>query len=487
MKAEAIGVVDIGASGGRFSTLVRDARAFRLETIREFSHPLHELHLRDRDGLTQRRLVWNPMAVYEAILDGIRAMAVSGDRELISLGLDSWGSDGVWVGVDGDILTPAYASRCTRFDAARSELEKEFPGRERFRLTGTYPDAHVILNGLYWAARRHPRLIDNAEAFLPLVSLYNFWFCGEKAVEYTWGTTGQLASTLTRNYCNDIFERLRLPLDKMPPLETGGGALGFAHKKLAENLGVEPFRVMLQPAHDTACAFAAAATAPDRPALVISAGSWWCLGMALERPLVTDTVYDAKLTNVGGAEGVILNQVVPGGVLSHFLRRSWEREDGRPMSWDAYNRLAQEGYSPDLKLDIDDPRLAVPSGIPEAVAAAAGREGAPENDRGRLAAAVYMGLAEKTMRMAKTFGKLMGRRVEEILVIGGGARNDLLNQWLANATGLPVRTGPDNATTLGNALVQARDLGWFSSLEEGRKALGHLWREKVFLPRVNSI
>lgn len=207
--------------------------------------------------------------------------------------------------------------------------------------------------------------------------------------------------------------------------------------------------------------------------------------MALERPLVTDAVYDLKLTNVGGAEGVILNRIVPGGILSHSLKRAWELEDGRPMSWEEYNHLALSGYSPDLELDIDDPRLGIPSDIPRAVAEVAGIDG--QCGREQLAAVVYVGLAQKTALMADAFSRLMGREVEEILVIGGGAKNDLLNQWLADESGLPVRTGPDNATTLGNALVQARDLGWFTSLTEGLEALAELWREKVFLPQQKTI
>ena len=44
-------------------------------------------------------------------------------------------------------------------------------------------------------------------------------------------------------------------------------------------------------------------------------------------------------------------------------------------------------------------------------------------------------------------------------VVGGGARNELLCQLTADATGLPVVAGPVEAAALGNVLVQARALG----------------------------
>ncbi len=78
---------------------------------------------------------------------------------------------------------------------------------------------------------------------------------------------------------------------------------------------------------------------------------------------------------------------------------------------------------------------------------------------------------------------LANYQADEIVLVGGGAQNALVNQWLADASGLPVRVGPAAATAMGNAIVQACALGWYSSVEEGRKAMADGGQGQVYLPR----
>jgi rhamnulokinase len=63
---------------------------------------------------------------------------------------------------------------------------------------------------------------------------------------------------------------------------------------------------------------------------------------------------------------------------------------------------------------------------------------------------------------------LTGKDIKGIHVLGGGARNTWLNQWLANALGIPVIAGPHEATAYGNALMQLVGLGDLQNLAEVR-------------------
>jgi len=67
--------------------------------------------------------------------------------------------------------------------------------------------------------------------------------------------------------------------------------------------------------------------------------------------------------------------------------------------------------------------------------------------------------------------ELTGNRMEVLHIVGGGSRNDLLNQLTANACGRPVLTGPVEATVMGNILTQVRASGELGSLAEMREVV----------------
>jgi rhamnulokinase len=78
---------------------------------------------------------------------------------------------------------------------------------------------------------------------------------------------------------------------------------------------------------------------------------------------------------------------------------------------------------------------------------------------------------------------LTGSPITTIHIVGGGARNDYLNQATANATGRPVLAGPSEATAAGNVLVQAIACGEVGSLADARAHLARSVRAQRFEPR----
>ena len=109
-------------------------------------------------------------------------------------------------------------------------------------------------------------------------------------------------------------------------------------------------------------------------------------------------------------------------------------------------------------------------------------------ERGRLPWREVLDIAlqiSPALKHAQTVDLLVaatGRDVKVLHVVGGGARNELLCEWTAHASGLPVLAGPDEATLYGNLLVQAIALGELSSLAEARDIVRRSYRQTAYEP-----
>jgi rhamnulokinase len=79
--------------------------------------------------------------------------------------------------------------------------------------------------------------------------------------------------------------------------------------------------------------------------------------------------------------------------------------------------------------------------------------------------------------------QLTGKTINRLHIVGGGTRNDLLNQCAANATCRQVITGPVEATAAGNILIQALAGGAVSSLAEARQIVARSFPQNTFEPQ----
>jgi rhamnulokinase len=72
--------------------------------------------------------------------------------------------------------------------------------------------------------------------------------------------------------------------------------------------------------------------------------------------------------------------------------------------------------------------------------------------------------------------------VEVLHVVGGGAQNEILNQFSANATGLTVIAGPAEATAVGNIMIQAIAKGMLDGIEDSRKVVARSFPLRSYKP-----
>ena len=74
--------------------------------------------------------------------------------------------------------------------------------------------------------------------------------------------------------------------------------------------------------------------------------------------------------------------------------------------------------------------------------------------RGEFVRCILESLAMKYKFVYNMIREMMNKSFKTLHIIGGGSQNQLLSQFAANATNLEVKTGPVEATAIGNLLVQ---------------------------------
>src|SRR5262245_65398012 len=90
---------------------------------------------------------------------------------------------------------------------------------------------------------------------------------------------------------------------------------------------------------------------------------------------------------------------------------------------------------------------------------------APE-DVGAVARCILESLALRHAEAVDLLASVTGEAPPELHVVGGGARNAPLCRWTAAAAELPVLAGPEEATLLGELLVQPAAIGEIGQHEE---------------------
>ena len=84
---------------------------------------------------------------------------------------------------------------------------------------------------------------------------------------------------------------------------------------------------------------------------------------------------------------------------------------------------------------------------------------------------VYHSLADCYASTIDEIVELTEKKPDALHIIGGGSRDGYLNRLTARAVGVPVYTGPTEATAIGNIVCQMLANGDFSSVAEAREAI----------------
>jgi rhamnulokinase len=456
--------VDLGATSGRvmLGHVDRPAGKPRIELseIRRFA-----TGPRERPGGGLR---WDVEEIHSEILAGLRETA---ETRPVSIGLDSWAVDYGLLDESGKLDGDVRCYRDPRTEGMAQRLRETVDDETHYRITGLQ---YLPFNTIYQLlSEPAERLRDSTMLLLP--DLLAYWLTGEVGAEVTNASTTGLLDATTRQWSGELLTRTGIPARLLPPLRLPGEPIGAT---------ADGVSVVTVASHDTASAVAAVPATTDDFGF-ISCGTWSLVGLRLPSPVLTGEARRANFTNEAGIDGTVrfLRNVMGLWLLSESLR-AW-RDQGLDVRLDEVLRAAAKEPALRSVVDPDDPAFFPPGDMPARIARACRDTGQPVPERpAAVVRTILESLALAHASSLRTAAELSGRSLDVVHIVGGGARNELLCRFTADACGLPVLAGPVEASALGNVLVQARTAGVLDTDPVHTQAVGYepegdgtRWRE----------
>lgn len=461
--------IDLGATSGRTILGAFTEKGVELEEINRFPNKLIE---------TGSHFYWDIYALYQNIIDGLKIVAERGTA-ITSIGIDTWGVDFAIVGKDGHFLRLPYAYRDPHTVGAPEKFFERMPAEEVYGVTGIQIMNFNSLYQLDTLRRNNDSALAVADKILFMPDALAYMLTGEMVTEYTIASTSQMLDAKNRCFSTALLEAVGLTGSNFGRFIYPGERIGILSEEVQRQTGLGTVPVVAVAGHDTASAVAAV-PAVNEDFVYLSSGTWSLMGIEAKSPVITAETEELNFTNEGGVAGTIrLLKNICGMWLLERCRTEWPAL--------SYPELVAEAQKSTPFRSIINPDADVftnPVDMKEAIQAyCRDTNQAIPATCGELVRCIFESLALRYREVLNDLRQLSGHPLSVLHVIGGGSRNDLLNQFTANSTGIPVVAGPSEATAIGNVMMQAIAAGEATDIADMRKLVNDSILLKRFEPQ----
>lgn len=440
--------IDIGASSGRHIVGWLENGVLNTEEVYRFTN-----------GTSSKggRLVWDTERLFAEVLQGLKTAHIKGYTPEY-IGIDTWAVDYALLDKQDKLIGEVFAYRDSRTNKAADAVHRIISFDELYKRTGIQYQPFNTIYQLY--ADKLSGKINEAESLLMLPDYLNFLLTGVKKQEYTNATSTGLVNAQTGNWDGNILDLLGLNKKLFGGLSQAGTEVGELKKEIQTAIGYNA-TVVLPATHDTASAVLAAPLDEESP--YISSGTWSLLGIEQSHAHTDEDSRKANYSNEGNINGAFRYQK---NIMGLWMIQSVKRELGGNIT---FANLADMARCKDSKItvDVNDQRFLSPKNMTAEI-----KKSITSNlGTASIMRVIYDSLALSYANAIKELERNIGKTYTTLNIIGGGSRDNLLNELTAKATGKKVIAGPVEATAIGNLIMQMIGAGDVKDLSEARKII----------------
>ena len=465
---------DLGASSGRIMLGAWDGRRFSV----------HELHRFANSGVHgDGGLYWDILGIWSQIRVGLTKYRSRHPEPPNGIGIDAWGVDFGLLDREGRLIGNPHHYRDPRTAGIPPIVYQAIAEDTWFAETGVQTMAINTLFQLYSMVRAEDPALASAQTLLMIPDLCTYFLCGEKTVEWSQATTTQMYSLHQKDWARTLLRALDIPINILPPVTPPGTLLSPVRTAVIEECGLlHTFPAIAVGSHDTASAVAAIPNMNEN-SVFLASGTWSLMGIETTEANTSEEALRLGFTNEGGVDGaVLLVKNITGLWIVQECLRQWIRE-GHNYTWSEMMSAAGEATPFHYLIDPDAPQFSNECDMPRAIhdyCVATGQR-VPQTV-GAIVRGAFESLSLKYRSVLESLRSLTHRPLSTIRVVGGGGLNTLLCQMTADACGCPVVSGPVEASTFGNVMMQAVATGYLSNVRSGRIAIAESVECATFSP-----
>lgn len=457
--------VDIGASSGRVIAGYLQGGKMILDEVHRFENKMIEKN---------NYFCWDIEKLFSEIKEGIGKTKEQGfDPE--SIGIDTWAVDFVLLDENDELLTDAVAYRDSRTDGMMEEVFSIISKERLYLETGIQFQKFNTIYQLYYLRKNFPEILEKAKTFLMIPDYLNFLLTGKKANEYTNATTTQLMNAFTKKWDQDLLNQLGINTDMFPVIMLPKSSLGSLKPELAEEFGFD-MEVILPATHDTGSAVFAVPSLEET--IYISSGTWSLIGVENSFPISVTKALDYNFANEGGVDyrfRFLKN------IMGLWMMQEVKRNYNDKYSFAEFADMANEEKEFNSIVNVDDDRFLKPENMVKEIELYCEETGqrVPETPS-EIAKCVFDSLAESYQNAIDEIEEIYEKEFPIINVIGGGSKNEMLNQLIADTTGKEVIAGPSEATAIGNIAAQLISLKQIKDMQQSRTIIKESFELKKY-------
>lgn len=425
--------IDIGTSGCK--ALVFDEHGQQLSaSYREYN-------------IISKHPGWAELDTDEVIrkcFDVIRDAASGVEKSSVrGIGISSQGEAFTMVDKDGKALCNALVSSDIRANELIAPWTEEFGEERLYNITGHTPYPMFSLFKLLWMRKNEPQIWSMADRILCFEDLLQFRL-GINNPSMGWPMAGRtmLFDVVTHKWDPAILSMAGIRVEQLSKPLCSGSLAGFVIKDIASSLRLAEKTFIVTGGHDQPCSGLGAGAIKSGIA-VYSSGTVECITPAFDRPVFTDQLRKSNLCTYDhaapGMYATVAFSLTGGNILKWFRDQFGNREveEAGKLNCDPYELLMNQ--MPDVPSRLMVLPYFTPSGTPYFDVKVKGTILGLDLSvtREELMRALLEGVAYE-IKLNLDILKQSGYEVNELRIIGGGARSLKHVQLKSDVIGMPV-------------------------------------------------